>query len=247
MGQRSQRHLREFDGRDSSGRPGPAPANVISPSAWASPVSGDTVTPAVINLNGDFTVSQLIRVRVNTDIGGVAHVLRSAPDNTAAQTALELANVISLDPNQTGTAVGSTVEVLASGAAATVDLSQLELIANVPDPFVMTIIKDTADYNSPIQIELEGAFLRSDILRIDCTSDVLGLLTVDDIANGTLPGTLDGRQYFTKFISSSASNPNGIAGWDWRMNDTVLEIWPTETSTTLTLDLVEFNAVQQYP
>jgi hypothetical protein len=123
MPTRSQRHLREIQGVDSSGQ---GPGNVSPPAGAIAQANGDTVTPALIVLSGVFPAGNISCSWV-TDVpsGGSAATGAQPADTSAGDMAIALAASFDANGDLTAVAVGDTVEVLASGSAATVTLNVL--------------------------------------------------------------------------------------------------------------------------
>ena len=96
------------------------------PEAELTTPNGTDVVPAVITLVGDWPNGSSISVDFLTDVpnSGTGEAI-AAGDLGSNAMANDLADDLELKTNITAVAVGNTVEVLANGLAATVELSNL--------------------------------------------------------------------------------------------------------------------------
>lgn len=134
MVSRSQRHLREFRGQDSSGStsyPGPTGNNDIAAlSATVDTDGGDSVTEVEFTVTGGTPGGEeTLTVTVTLDAGSpVEAEVTPAPGTPLANVALSVANILAVSDELDLVVAGRTVTIsLAAGATAT-EISDLAAV-----------------------------------------------------------------------------------------------------------------------
>ena len=129
MPSRSQRHLRERDGYDSSSPVGAGGSTAI-PTATLTDAGGTNAEPSDITLAGTFTPATRLRVKIVSVTVNAYFEYVPTTQQTAAQAATGWAAVIAAHAKLASTAVGAVVQTLSEGGEVAHTLSELQVLVN---------------------------------------------------------------------------------------------------------------------
>jgi hypothetical protein len=226
------------------------------PAMMVTTPSGNTTTPAVLTLSGDFTPSM--------DAVGLAVYLIGAAGNlliidtltptstTAAQAATEFAAMLMANPTNAGNfncvAVGATIEIRATGANTTVLIDRPQVEANYVNPSV-TVTQAAGDQTTPATITFTGTFPDTATLNIPATSTPSGAANFSG-AGGAYPEAggpyldnafLSGEVYIGTFLWSEDPDNEGSGFVSYTGNGNVMEIRSVAPETAVALGAVSIT------
>lgn len=160
--------------------------------------SGDTVAPATFFLSGDFLAGTTVDINVTTDVDAVQTLSWTSPfDLTSAQAAADFAANVT-GTNITISSFGNEINILASGAAATVDIDTLAVSGGgaVADPPTGAVGKaGSTGEDDPASISFGGTFPDGTTVSVQWMVD----------------GVLQGNDYVCPTIMNSSQVAAAIA------------------------------------
>lgn len=207
MGQRSQRHLREFAEADSSGRPGPDPLASVAGAIVTKP-HAEVGDPAVVSFSGIWNHEYGLEQAYDTSftsfaVGWATHITAIGIIPAIDQWVADI-NGVGAFFQFAATRVGTTVEIAPIGANTFVDLSMLKLVKWQARDFIVngdnSVTPALASDSVPVEIKCRGTMFQTEgtefVYRIDGGSPQ----TISDDPADVPPIQATAREYMRDWI-----------------------------------------------